>query len=164
MHSTHGRWLWWTALTAAALTAGVPAAALAGKDRPWSEIGVDVDVDEKQGEYSVIMIAIDGSRDIDGGPSYDLEPGKHSLRLASRKRGRSGEMTSLPYEIELMPCMRYEFVADHSQQTEGRSWRVVLKGEAPIKSCQRKYGEKLASAQADAGASDAGASAATAKP
>ncbi|TXH66117.1 MAG: hypothetical protein E6Q88_12610 [Lysobacteraceae bacterium] len=114
--------------------------ALAGKNGPWAEIKLDGDTNETLGEYRTVLVAIDGSREIVAKALYELQPGRTRLQLASRKRGKSGEMTSLPYEIELKPCVRYLFVADHAQQTETRRWRPVVKSEEPIKACVKRFG------------------------
>jgi hypothetical protein len=125
------------------LFALVPGAAHADKNQPWSEIHVGDVAAGEGGEHDLLMIAINGSRDVPTLSVYKLPPGMQSLRLASEKRVAGGAMTSQTISLELRPCMRYELVADHSKPEAGRSWRPEVKSETPIKACRKKFGEAV---------------------
>jgi hypothetical protein len=119
------------------------ASAYAVEDGPWSEIRVGDVADNRDQNYDLTLIAVDGSRDVPSESVYELAPGTRSLRLASKKRSESGAITALPYTIELQPCIRYELVADYAQPQANRRWQIVVKNRMPIKSCMKKYGAML---------------------
>lgn len=129
--------------TLAALAAGLCSPAFAGDDGPWAEVRVGGQSDEGQAQYDVMLVAIDGSMDFDDRTLYRLAPGTHGLRLASLKRGRSGEMTSQTFSLELQPCMRYALAADHAHPEPNRSWQPLVTAPEPIKGCMKKYGDRL---------------------
>lgn len=127
----------------AALAAGPSSPAFAGDDGPWAEVRVGGQSDEKQAQYDVMLVAIDGSMDFDDRALYKLPPGMHGLRLASLKRGKSGEMTSQTFSLELQPCMRYALAADHAHPEPNRSWQPRVAVPEPIKGCMKKYADRL---------------------
>lgn len=129
----------------AALVAGLSSPAFAGDDGPWAEVRVGGQSDEGQAQYDVMLVAIDGSMDFDDRALYKLAPGMHGLRLASFKRGKSGEMTAQTLSLELQPCMRYALAADHANPEPNRSWQPRVAGSEPIKGCMKKYGDRLQS-------------------
>lgn len=127
------------------LWAASPGLALA--QGAWSEIRVGDVAEAREAQADLIMIAIDGSRDVPNAAVYELAPGQRSLRLASKKRDEAGAMTALPFTLELAPCMRYALVADYAQPQGNRSWRITVKAQTPIKPCMRKYGARLSTPQ-----------------
>lgn len=127
----------------AALAAVLSCPAFAGDDGPWAEVRVGGQSDEGQAQYDVMLVAIDGSMDFDDRTLYKLPPGMHGLRLASFKRGRSGEMTAQTLSLELQPCMRYALAADHAHPEPNRSWQPRVAASEPIKGCMKKYGDRL---------------------
>jgi hypothetical protein len=116
------------------------APALADEPAPWAEIKIGDMADKDRQHYDVVLMAINGSMDFRDSTRYELAPGRYSLRLASTKRGRSGEMTARPFAIEMKPCVRYELVADHALSESEGGWKIVVRGESPIKSCAKKFG------------------------
>ena len=129
----------------AALVAGLSSPVFAGDDGPWAEVRVGGQSDQGQAQYDVMLVAIDGSMDFDDRALYKLAPGMHGLRLASFKRGKSGEMTAQTLSLELQPCMRYALAADHANPEPNRSWQPRVAGSEPIKGCMKKYGDRLQS-------------------
>lgn len=127
----------------AALVAGLSSPVFAGDDGPWAEVRVGGQSDQGQAQYDVMLVAIDGSMDFDDRALYKLPPGMHGLRLASFKRGKSGEMTAQTLSLELQPCMRYALAADHANPEPNRSWQPRVAGSEPIKGCMKKYGDRL---------------------
>lgn len=125
---------------AAALLCGSASAAESG---PWSEIKVGGLTDKDRGEYDVMLVSINGSMDFPDRSLYELPPGTYDFRLASKKRGKSGEMTMQPFAVEIRPCTRYALVADHSDPQPNRSWRATVRTEEPIKSCMKKFADRL---------------------
>jgi hypothetical protein len=121
----------------------VAAPAMAGNDHPWAEVRIGGVADSDLGEYDVHLIAINGSRDIGSTSVYELQPGMQQLRIASKKRGKSGEITSQPYPLQMKPCVRYELVANHATSTDTQRWWVAVKSESKIKSCVKKFGALL---------------------
>ena len=95
----------------AAMLACAPA--FAAGSEPWSEIKVGGLADKDRDEYDVMLVAINGSMDFPDRSLYELPPGSYNFRLASKKRGKSGEMTMQPFAVEIRPCTRYALVADH---------------------------------------------------
>lgn len=130
----------------AAMTTISPAKA--GDDRPWAEVRVGGIADDERKEEDVLLVAINGSRDIGTTSVYELQPGMQYLRIASKKRGKSGELTSQPYALQMQPCIRYALVADHGRPLDNRSWQVAVKSETPIKACVKKYGDRQATGDA----------------
>ncbi len=124
---------------AAALTC---APAFAAESGPWSEIKVGGLTDRDRGEYDVMLVAINGSMDFADRSLYELQPGPYNFRLASKKRGKSSEMTMQPFAVGIRPCTRYALVADHSDPQPNRSWKATVRAEEPIKSCMKKFGEQ----------------------
>ncbi len=122
----------------------VCAPARADEDAPWSEIRVGGLSDSDQGRYDVIMMAIDGSMDFRDRSLYELAPGRHHFRIASTRRGRSGEMTARPFVIEAQPCVRYSLIADHGTGEAAQGWRIAVAEETPIKACMKKFAARLA--------------------
>ncbi len=114
----------------------------AGRE-PWSEIKVRGVADKDRGEYDLMLVKINGSMDFPDRSLYELPPGPYKLGLASKKLGSSGEMTMLPFAVELRPCTRYMLVADHSDPQPNRSWRATIRAEEPIESCMEKFGGQL---------------------
>jgi hypothetical protein len=135
------------ALLCAALAA-FPASAR-DDDGPWAEVKVGGVAERDRGEHDVFVVAIDGSRDIGSRSVYTLAPGSRALRVATRKRGPSGEFTSQSMLLPLKPCMRYALAADHSA-TDGR-WRVRVRDEQPIPDCMEAFAARLRSDEATAG-------------
>lgn len=123
-----------------AAVAALPTLAVAADARPWSEIRLENVADARRGEHALMMIAIDGSRDVPSRSTYRLPPGTQSLRLASTKRDAVGSITSQSYAIETRPCVRYVLVADHAQTASNARWRIVVKAQEPIKACVERYG------------------------
>jgi hypothetical protein len=121
----------------------VAAPVLAAKGQPWSEVRIGNVADKDKGEYDLILIAINGSRDVPDALVHELAPGSQSLRLASKKRNESGAIIALPYAIDMAPCVRYELVADYANPQPNRSWKIAVKAQLPIKSCLKKYGDIL---------------------
>lgn len=122
----------------AAMLACAPA--FAAGSEPWSEIKVGGLTDKDRDEYDVMLVAINGSMDFPDRSLYELPPGPYNFRLASKKRGKSGEMTMQPFAVEIRPCTRYALVADHSDPQPNRSWQATIRAEEPIKSCMKKFG------------------------
>jgi hypothetical protein len=129
------------ALYGAVLLTACPGLALA--QGAWSEIRVGDIAETREAQADLIMIAIDGSRDVPNAAVYELAPGQRSLRLASKKRDEAGAMIALPFTLDAAPCMRYALVADYAQPQANRSWRIAVKAQTPIKPCMRKYGASL---------------------
>ena len=117
-------------------------------DGPWSEISVGGRTDAKRAQYDVMVAVIDGSMDFPDQSVYRLAPGRHGLRLASFKRGPSGEMTAQPFSVDLQPCTRYVLAADHSHPEPNRSWEPRVLGTEPIAKCMKKYADQLPPATA----------------
>jgi hypothetical protein len=116
------------------------APALADESAPWAEIKVGNMADKDRQQYDVVLMAINGSMDFRDSNRYELAPGRYSLRLASTRRGRSGEMTARPFAIEMKPCVRYDLVADHAPAESEGGWKIVVRAESPIRSCAKKFG------------------------
>jgi hypothetical protein len=121
------------------LLALAAAPAFAAGGQPWSEVRVGNVAESRKGEYDLMLIAINGSRDVPSESVYELAPGPQSLRLASKKRSESGATTALPYTIDMLPCTRYELVADYANPQPNRVWQITVKSQTPIKSCLKKY-------------------------
>ncbi len=122
--------------------------AFAAKDQPWAEIRVDDVADDDLGEYDVMLVSINGAMDIDTTMLYKLPPGTQRLKVASMKRGKYGELATLPFALEMKPCIRYQLVASYAQPGADRPWQVAVKSETPIKACVKKYGDTRALADA----------------
>jgi hypothetical protein len=118
--------------------------AFADEPGPWAEIEVGSMADKDRQRYDVVLMAINGSMDFRDSTRYELAPGRYNLRLASTRRGRSGEMTARPFAIEMKPCMRYALVADHGRAESEGGWKIVVHAESPIKSCTKKFGSPVA--------------------
>jgi hypothetical protein len=88
---------------------------MAGNDQPWAEIRVDDVADGDLGEYDVMLVSINGAIDIDNTMLYKLPPGTQRLKVASMKRGKYGELATLPFALEMKPCIRYQLVASYAQ-------------------------------------------------
>lgn len=127
-------------LCIAAAAALVCAPALADEDAPWAEIKVGSMADKDLQHYDVVLMAINGSMDFRDSTRYELAPGRYHLRVASTKRGRSGEMTARPFTLDMKPCVRYDLVADHAPAESEGGWKIVVRTESPIKSCAKKFG------------------------
>ena len=125
-------------LALAAALASAPA--FADEPTPWAEIKVGSMADKELQHYDVVLMAINGSMDFRDGTRYELAPGRYNFRLASTKRGRSGEMTARPFVLEMKPCIRYDLVADHAPAESEGGWKIVVRAESPIKSCTKKFG------------------------
>ncbi|WP_345302397.1 hypothetical protein [Lysobacter hankyongensis] len=124
-----------------AAAAGLPcASALADEPAPWAEIKVGSMADKDLQQYDVVLMAINGSMDFRDSTRYELAPGRYHFRLASTKRGRSGEMTARPFTLDMKPCVRYDLVADHAPAESEGGWRIVVRSESAIKSCAKKFG------------------------
>ena len=117
-------------------------------DGPWAEISVGGRTDAKLAQYDVMVAVIDGSMDFPDQSVYRLAPGRHGLRLASFKRGPSGEMTAQPFSVDLQPCTRYVLAADHSHPEPNRSWQPRVLASEPIAKCMKKYADQLPPATA----------------
>jgi hypothetical protein len=118
----------------------VPTAASA---QPWSEVRIGNVADKGKGEHDLMMIAINGSRDVPDALVYELAPGPQSLSLASKKRNETGAIIALPYTIDMAPCVRYELIADYANPPPNRDWKIAVKAQIPIKSCLKKHGDSL---------------------
>lgn len=140
------KWRMWLALCC---TGAMVLPLQAADDAPWAEVKVGGVAERDRGEYDVFVVAIDGSRDIGSRSVYTLAPGSRALRVATRKRGPSGEFTSQSMLLPLKPCMRYALAADHSA-TDGR-WRVRVRDEQPIADCMEAFATRLRSDEATAG-------------
>lgn len=124
-----------------AAAAGLPCApAWADEPGPWAEIRVGSLADKDLQQYDVMLTTINGSMDFPDSNRYELAPGRHRLRVASTKRGPSGEMTARPFTLEMKPCVRYDLVADHGPAESDGGWKIVVRAETPIKSCTKKFG------------------------
>lgn len=124
-----------------AAAAGLSCApAFADEPAPWAEIKVGSMADKDLQQYDVVLMAINGSMDFRDSTRYELAPGRYQLRVASTKRGRSGEMTARPFTLEMKPCVRYDLVADHAPAESEGGWKIVVRAESPIKSCAKKFG------------------------
>jgi hypothetical protein len=124
-----------------AAAAGLPCApARADEPGPWAEIRVGSLADKDLQQYDVMLVTINGSMDFRDSNRYELAPGRHRLRIASTKRGPSGEMTARPFTLEMKPCVRYDLVADHTPAESDGSWKIVILGESSIKACTKKFG------------------------
>lgn len=121
---------------------------MAGNDQPWAEIRVDDVADDDLGEYDVMLVSINGAIDIDNTMLYKLPPGMQRLKVASMKRGKHGELSTLPFALETKPCIRYQLVASYAQRAADRPWQVAVKSETPIKAGVKKHGGAQAVADA----------------
>jgi hypothetical protein len=130
----------WLLLATALVGLGVTSTAMAGKDQPWAEIRVEGVADDDLGEYDVMLVSINGAIDIDTATLYKLPPGAQRLKVASLKRGKYGELPTLPFTLEMKPCVRYALVANYAPSGAVRAWSVAVKDESPIKACVKKYG------------------------
>ena len=135
-------------LVTALVGMGTAPSAMAGNDQPWAEIRVDDVADDDLGEYDVMLVSINGAMDIDTTMLYKLPPGTQRLKVASMKRGKYGELATLPFALEMKPCIRYQLVASYAQPGADRPWQVAVKSETPIKACVKKYGDTRALADA----------------
>lgn len=127
-----------------AIAAALTCAPLSAADeQPWSEIKVGGLTDKDRDQYDVMLVAINGSMDFPDRALYELSPGQYSFRLASRKRGKSGEMTAQTFAIEIRPCTRYALAADHAKPQPNRSWQAMVSAEEPIKACMKKFADRL---------------------
>lgn len=86
-------------------------------------------------EYAVTVVAIDGKMQFEGASIVNLKPGPHLLQVASKKKGRRGEVyyQALPLIVE--PCMKYSYVAHHPKSLKADSWELVAKDVSPIAGC-----------------------------
>lgn len=139
----------WLLLATALVGMGTTSSAMAGKDQPWAEIRVAGVADDDLGEYDVMVVSINGAIDIETTTLYKLPPGAQRLKVASLKRGKYGELATLPFTLEMKPCVRYALVANYTSPGAAHTWAVAVKGESPIKACVKKYGS-VAMAAADA--------------
>ena len=90
-------------LLAAVLLAMMTATStVAAKDQPWAEIRVDDVADDDLGEYDVMLVSINGAMDIDTTMLYKLPPGMQRLKVASMKRGKYGELATLPFALRTL--------------------------------------------------------------
>jgi hypothetical protein len=139
----------WLLLATALVGMGTAPSAMAGKDHPWAEIRVDGVADDDLGEYDVMLVSINGAMDIDTTSLYTLPPGTQRLKVASLKRGKHGALSTLPFTLDMKPCVRYSLVASDAPAGAARLWTVAVKDENPIKACMKKYGgSALATADA----------------
>lgn len=127
-------------LAAVAMLACAPT--FAAEPESWSEIKVGGLTDKDRDVYDVMLVAINGSMDFPDRSLYELPPGQYSFRLASKKRGKSGEMTAQTFAIEIRPCIRYALVADHAKPQPNRSWQAMVSVEEPIKTCMKKFSRR----------------------
>jgi hypothetical protein len=88
-----------------------------------------------------MVVSINGAMDIDTTMLYKLPPGMQRLKVASMKRGKYGELATLPFTLEMKPCIRYQLVASYARPGADRPWQVAVKSETPIKACVKKYGD-----------------------
>ena len=139
-------------LAAALLGMMAATSAMAASSQPWAEIRVDDVADDDLGEYDVMLVSINGAMDIDTTMLYKLPPGTQRLKVASMKRGKHGELATLPFALEMKPCIRYQLVASYARPGADRPWQVAVKSETPIKACVKKYGDKYGDTQAVADA------------
>jgi hypothetical protein len=130
----------WLLLATALVGMGTAPSAMAGKDQPWAEIRVAGVADDDLGEYDVMLVSINGAIDIDTTTLYKLPPGAQRMKVASLKRGKYGELATLPFTLEMKPCIRYALVANYASPDAAHPWSVAVKGESPIKACVKKYG------------------------
>lgn len=135
-------------LAVASVGMGSTFSAMAGKDQPWAEIRVTGAADDDLGEYDVMLVSINGAIDIATTTSYTLPPGVQQLKVASLKRGKYGELPTMPFTIETKPCMRYALVASHAPPGVPRAWSIEIKSEHPIKACIKRHGQDFVAAEA----------------
>lgn len=87
-----------------------------------------------------MLVSINDEIDIENTMRYKLPPGMQKRKVASMKRGKHGEWSTLPFALEMKPCIRYQLVASYAQPDADRPWRVAVKSETPIKTCVKKHG------------------------
>lgn len=86
--------------------------------------------------HELRVVSVDGELKTDLPTRVKLRPGFHWLQVASSKRGRRGEMTYQPLPLEVEPCMRYRFVAQHEKGFSTRRWQVVSVGQERRGDCK----------------------------
>ena len=138
----------WLLLATALVGMATAPSAMARKDQPWAEIRVAGVADDDLGEHDVMLVSINGDIDIAAITLYKLPPGAQRLKVASLKRGKYGELPTLPFTLEMKPCIRYALVANYASPDAARAWSVAVKAESPIKACVKKYGGDFIAADA----------------
>ncbi len=93
--------------------------------------------------FPVEIIAIDGSSRLDN--VYRIEPGVHSLTLASRQSLRHNRVArQQTVEFTVQPCTRYYLAAQHESPLLDR-WTMMIDYAEPIAGCKYTGGKVAAS-------------------
>ncbi len=114
----------------------------AGCSTIYSRIDGDFDVATTAlNDYPVKIVAIDGAFQIS--QSAPVEPGTHSLILASRKPTHFHIREQKAFPIKVEPCTRYYLAARHaSKLTE--DFEMIVRRAEPISGCDLEGARRAA--------------------
>lgn len=85
-------------------------------------------------EADLVVVGIDGRLTRPRG-IMNVEPGVHSLYIATTRSDRRGAHTAQHFELKAEPCMRYVISAKHRNSIDREDWDLVLKAIEPIPGC-----------------------------
>ena len=87
--------------------------------------------------HELLIVAVDGERDLEMPTSVQLAPGFHWLTVASaNQRGRKGRIDSKSLPLNVQPCTTYHFFARHASALPKSPWEIVHVGTSLRPGCQ----------------------------
>jgi hypothetical protein len=116
--------------------------ALPGCTTIYSELRGEFDMPTTAlNDYPVRIIAIDGAFQTEQDPR--IEPGLHSLVLASRKPSQFRVKREKAFPLAVEPCTRYFLAARHATALS-EDWELVIRKREPIGGCNVDAARKAA--------------------
>jgi hypothetical protein len=85
-------------------------------------------------EEDVMVVGID-NRLVRPRGFMHVEPGFHTLYLATTRSDRRGEHVAQHFVLMAEPCMRYVISARHRNSIDREDWDLVFKSVEPIPGC-----------------------------
>ncbi len=126
----------------ARLAAIVLALAVSGCTTIYSEVRGDFDMPTTAlNDYPVRIVAIDGAFQMQEDPR--IEPGFHSLILASRKPSQFRVKREKAFPLVVEPCTRYFLAARHATALS-EDWELVIRKRESIGGCDAEAAKKAA--------------------
>ena len=124
------------------LAPAILVAGLVGCTTIYSELRGDFDMPTTAlNDYPVRIIAIDGGFQTERDPR--LEPGLHSLVLASLKPSQFRTRREKAVAFTVEPCTRYFLAARHATALS-EEWELVVRKREPIGGCNADAARKAA--------------------
>lgn len=118
------------------------ALAMSGCTTIFSEVRGDFDMPTTAlNDYPVRIIAIDGAFQMQEDPR--IEPGFHSLILASRKPSQFRVKREKAFPLVVEPCTRYFLAARHATSLS-EDWELVIRKRESIGGCNAEAAKKAA--------------------